>query len=225
MTDFRAASKSIRKARKMKKLIILIIFIFVVVIFIERKVILEKFALINDKIISMVYDNDVNIINKFNNKKLSAEIIHDEMPSEVEKIDIESIDSDTFLIISSDISFAAENMIDGDLMTSWQDGADDFGEGGIIKAYFKESTNVSYIIIYNGNQSCDEEFERNNRLKLIRVSVENQTVEVELEDTMEPQIIKLCGAEESNSVSLEICSVYEGTEYNDTCIAEIEYYR
>ena len=112
-----------------------------------------------------------------------------------------------------------------DFRTIRQDVSGYFGEGGIIKAYFKESINVSYKIIYNGNQSCDEEFERNNRLKLIRVSVENQTVEVELEDTMEPQIIKLCGAEESNSVSLEICSVYEGTEYNDTCIAEIESYR
>lgn len=225
MADFRGAGKSIGGVGKRKKWIILLLIVLVVLFLVKREAITQKFEEIKNNITSTVFEKKKEISEKFKKEDLAADIIYDELPSESEKISIQTADAATTLISSQGISYVAENMIDGDIATSWQDGAEDFGEGNIITLSFGDKTDVSYLVIYNGNQSSKQYYDKNNRLKKINITANKQTVAVTLDDTMDPQIIMLTGAKKCKSISIEICSVYEGTTYNDTCVAEIECYR
>ena len=55
------------------------------------------------------------------------------------------------------------------------------------------------------------------------ISVDGQESEVELADSIDPQIIRLNGAQEVSQIQFKIVSVYNGNEYNDTCVAELQF--
>ena len=52
---------------------------------------------------------------------------------------------------------------------------------------------------------------------------EGQSSNIEFEDSMDPQVIRINGAESVNEVQFEIVSVYSGDKYNDTCVAEVQF--
>ncbi len=140
----------------------------------------------------------------------------------LEKLQIDSITADSVLVSSKGKTYAPENMIDGDLKSSWQEGMEDYGQGCIIT--MKLSGTPGFLVICNGNQKDEGSFYKNNRVRELRISFGNQTTSIELEDSMEPQTFQISGIHDITEMIIEICSVYEGTQYNDTCIAEIECY-
>ena len=225
MADFRGAGKSIGGVGKGKKWIIILLIILAVLFLIKREAIIQKFEEIKNNITTTFTEKRDEISEKFEEEEKSAEVVSDDFTDEVEKITIYTIDADTVLVSSVGNSYVPENMIDGDRTTSWQEGAEDFGEGNNITISFDSRTDISYIVIYNGNQYSEEYYYQNNRLKDINIIVEDEDFPIELEDAMDPQIIKLDGVKECENISLEIVSVYAGSKYNDTCVSEIECYK
>lgn len=74
---------------------------------------------------------------------------------------------------------------------------------------------ISNVYVSYTNPSL---YYKNNRVKKIRISNKNLafTFEVTLADTPNPQIVKLPTPPEE--VSIEILSVYRGTDWDDTCV-------
>ncbi len=194
---------NVNRPGKIIKLILVTIVILLVVFFIKKDAIMRVF--IKEDIVSEL-TNDVAI-------------------SESELISISSVKADSELTSSQGITYGAENIIDGNLATSWQEGSKDFGKNNVISLKFDDDTNISFLVIYNGNQISEEDYKNNNRLKEIEIILDTQKTKIILEDTMQPQIIKLIDADKSKTVSIKIKSVYEGSVYNDTCVSEIKCYK
>lgn len=153
---------------------------------------------------------------------ITAEIVNDDVMG-CKNVSVASISADSVLMSSSGKRYEAENMLDGDETTSWQEGIDGAGEGQTITVEFDADPQVDYIVIYNGNHESEKSYLNNNRICSMIISVDGQESEVELADSIDPQIIRLNGAQEVSQIQFKIVSVYNGNEYNDTCVAELQF--
>lgn len=153
---------------------------------------------------------------------ITAEIVNDDVMG-CKNVSVASISADSVLVSSSGKRYEAENMLDGDETTSWQEGIDGAGEGQTITVEFDADPQVDYIVIYNGNHESEKSYLNNNRICSMIISVDGQESEVELADSIDPQIIRLNGAQEVSQIQFKIVSVYNGNEYNDTCVAELQF--
>lgn len=135
----------------------------------------------------------------------------------------------TSVITSSDLSEnrSGIKMIDDDYSTSWQEGAEGFGEGSCFSLTWDEPVCDGYIVIFNGNQESEASFWNNGRVcqLLIQDGYGNEWT-VQLEDTMEPNILEIKDINDCYGLDFSIVSVYSaGATYEDTCITEIAIYR
>lgn len=245
MTDFEIAGKALRSAgrrRKAFKVFVIIIIFLLVIAFFNRKKINEVLidakdhitAVINDKMneIKGEFKSSKRVDNSLENMEKADENLENNVVKcvlsnddiiELEKIKPVCVEAESELISAKGKDYSANMIIDEDVKTAWQEGEEDFGLGKSILIQF-EKTKLNYIVIYNGNQSNEKAYKKNNRLKAVSIIINEEINEIELEDSMEPQVIRIEGADDVSEVKLEIQSVYEGTAFNDTCIAEIECY-
>lgn len=156
-------------------------------------------------------------------KAISAELTNEDI-SNCQIVNVSSIDADSVLVSSKGNRYEAAYMIDGDTATSWQEGEDGAGEGITFTAGFEGEATVDYIVIYNGNQKSEKLYANNNRICSLKIIIDGQSTTVELADTMDPQIIRLEGADGISQIQFEIVSVYSGNKYNDTCVAEVQFF-
>lgn len=120
--------------------------------------------------------------------------------------------------------YAVENLIDGS-WKSWAEGEEGSGIGTKITFeywhpyHFKNATNYACIDIVNGYGDL-KYFYQNNRVKEMNLWIEK----ILLYDRHVGQLIvlgKYLGDSYVRKLTLEILSVYPGSKYDDTCIAEI----
>lgn len=128
------------------------------------------------------------------------------------------------------------NLIDEDLSTVWAEGV----EGNGVGEWFSVPVHGNRLHIYNGYVSDADLWAKNNRVKKIRMYQEsandldgyqfnyklrsNEVMDdfiFELADTLEEQIIELPHSLSVFDARFEILEVYEGTEYDDTVVAEV----
>lgn len=174
--------------------------------------------------ISTVQEEQEDTLPIVENPVFSAQIIEGDLPAYATLIPIYNASADSVLVTSSGVKFSAENLIDSDLTTSWQEGEADFGYETTIDIELGEYIAVNYLVIYNGNQLSEKKYNQNNRPKDILIAQGEQCVSVTLPDTMSPIVIELTGTEPVDHISIEIMSVYSGSKYNDTCLSEIQCY-
>ena len=122
-------------------------------------------------------------------------------------------------------AYPTSNLFDEEMDTCWQDGVEGYGEGTEFFVTLSESSNVQYIVIQNGRARSDEKFVQNGRVYQLEINNGLFTETVELPDVNTPIAIKVNGWEGVSFVSFKIISVYYGSEYEDTCISEITFYR
>lgn len=137
------------------------------------------------------------------------------------KISIE-VSSSSVLADSKDL-YSAEKAIDNNPLTSWVEGKEDDGAEEWIKISFSYPIEISGVNVKPGYFD-DAFWEKNNRVKEIRLTVfENGNRQVyshTFADQMTLQTIPVKKTS-ANAILLEIVSVFPGTEFNDTCIADI----
>ena len=160
-------------------------------------------------------NNDVNI---------SVSVVELSSLSNLSKVHIESA-SATSSLYTIDTAYDASKLIDGDLNTSWQDGADGFGENEELVFNIGGDKEINYIVIYNGNQISDEHYYNNNRLKDAALVINGVEKNITLPDSKEAQAIQVNCSSTISSIKIVIKSVYAGTVYDDTCISEVEFYK
>jgi len=104
----------------------------------------------------------------------------------------------------------------------WVEGIDGDGVGETISIKWAtyEGGKPGALIISNGFVSYDKPqlYEMNSRVRRIRITdpLGAFSIETELADTPNPQVVFLPSAPEQTDI--EILSVYPGTSWNDTCI-------
>ena len=126
--------------------------------------------------------------------------------------------------------YSAENLIDGS-WKSWAEGEEGSGIGTKITFdfdrpfRFANATNYACIDIVNGYGDL-KNFHQNNRVKEMNLWIDDDPVPVKimLHDRHVGQTIvlrKYLGDRYVSKLTFEILSVYPGSKYDDTCIAEI----
>lgn len=83
---------------------------------------------------------------------------------------------------------------------------------------------VKYLTFCLGNWRSADYAEGNNRPKKIKVTVGELEFEVEFPKEQQEYWLELSSPVPANEVSFEIESVYKGTKWDDTCIAELGIY-
>lgn len=114
--------------------------------------------------------------------------------------------------------------MDGRTETSWQEGVDGDGIGQELVYSFSGEVKVKYLTFCLGNWRSADYAEGNNRPKKIKVTVGELEFEVEFPKEQQEYWLELSSPVPANEVSFEIESVYKGTKWDDTCIAELGIY-
>ena len=173
---------------------------------------------------SAVKTEDTAKVSDSDNKiqSFTVELVNEDT-SDFQAIDVASVEADSVLVSSKGNRYEPKFMIDGDTTTSWQEGEDGAGEGQVFLAKFGDNQKVDYVVIHNGNHKSEKLYYNNNRIKSLNITINDQSANIELEDSMDPQVIRINGAESINEVRFEIVSVYSGDKYNDTCVAEVQF--
>ena len=119
--------------------------------------------------------------------------------------------------------YPLSNAFDSSDNTMWIEGVRGNGIGESIFITLDEMHEVNGITIYNGNRKSSDYYEKYNRVKMIQVTFSDGSQrQFELDDNFyEPCEVNFINPVKTNSLKIEIMEVYEGTTYQDTCIADL----
>ncbi|OFW57520.1 MAG: hypothetical protein A2133_01995 [Actinobacteria bacterium RBG_16_64_13] len=135
-----------------------------------------------------------------------------------------SSNASSTLDATSTNSYRVTNLVDGDLATAWNEGAEGAGLGEWVRFEFSRQMVLTRIEIANGYQKDDERFLGNPRVRSLKVEYSNGTTQlVDLLDTKQFQAITPTG-QPVEWVKLIIVSVYAGDEWEDTALSEVRVY-
>lgn len=118
----------------------------------------------------------------------------------------------------------AAQMVDGDPITSWQEGVPGDGIGENVYFEFKKEYNVKYITFKMGNWRDQDRYNKNNRPRNVLLELGGQEYELSFPDGMTEYMVKFSDGLPASDLYLEIRSVYKGYEWDDTCISEMTVY-
>lgn len=114
---------------------------------------------------------------------------------------------------------------DGDTKTCWVEGVPGLGIGENITYYFNGNYKVSGINIWTGHQKSEDLFFKNARPTAIRViGSDGSNVIYPLNDAMGMQRVTFNNPITVNNIKLVIEKVAPGNKYEDTCIAEVNFF-
>lgn len=114
--------------------------------------------------------------------------------------------------------------VDGNVVTSWQEGADGDGIGEFLNLKLDREYDVRYITLNLGNWRDQQRYDENNVPKTLTIWLDEKsfTIDFPYEKTQFClEFSKDCPASE---IYVRIDDVYEGALWDDTCISEIGIY-
>lgn len=128
--------------------------------------------------------------------------------------------------VSAEGNGAAAQAFDGDLATSWVEGAPGLGRGEWVEARFDKPQRIHQVTVFGGRFSSSQEFKDFGHIEKAIVSwtlVDGTAGEapIWLGDTYEPATVPL-GAE-VKAVRLTLDALYDGARYSETHVAEIAF--
>ncbi len=128
----------------------------------------------------------------------------------------------------SKYSYYVSRLVDGDFSTAWIEGVSGYGAGQTVTFTADRQQLVSGIRIMNGYCRNEDRYYRNSRVKTLRIEIPNDgtsSFDIQLKDQYRTwNNIQFDDPIPSDQVTLTILDVYPGTQYEDTGLAEIEFY-
>jgi len=122
-------------------------------------------------------------------------------------------------------TYYPENVVDNNPVSCWAEGSSGSGIGESFGVSYKNNDKVSIgsIKIMNGCCESEKVYYYNNRIKDVRLYLDNIDVGVfTLSDVYRNyQVIDLGKTYEVKDIILKIESVYHGNKFDDTCISEL----
>ena len=120
---------------------------------------------------------------------------------------------------------SGELTTDGDIKTCWVEGVPGLGIGESILYQFNGNYKVSGLNIWTGHQKSEDLFYKNARPTAIRViGSDGSNVIYPLNDAMGMQRVTFNNPITVNIIKLVIEKVAPGNKYEDTCIAEVNFF-
>jgi hypothetical protein len=128
-------------------------------------------------------------------------------------------------VLAPAIAYAASQLFDSRKEFVWAEGAKGAGENEKLTFTFEDAQKISSIKVWNGYQRSEKHFESNARVKTFEFGVKNGTkAKYSLEDTMEPQTVKLNEVLEGKELELTVLEVYPGKNYKDLVLSELVFF-
>lgn len=112
---------------------------------------------------------------------------------------------------------------DGDPVTSWQHGTEGNGTGQQLRFTFN-TANVRAICLKLGNWRTPDLYRQNSRPSRMQLTLGGETVDVSFTDNMQNHYIVFNRPVPAADILLTITAAYDGVDYNDCCISEMEIY-
>ena len=145
------------------------------------------------------------------------------VPETPQNISISAIEA-TSCLSEYDMTHSADRIHDGTLEQAWVEGAEGQGIGESVTVYFDDYYVIHNLIINAGYQKSEELYYKNSRPHILKVYYSDGGTElIELADFYGTQNIALSYGAATDSIELEIESVYEGNKYQDTVISEVDF--
>ena len=120
---------------------------------------------------------------------------------------------------------SARSAVDNDVITSWQDGVDGYGEGQVIDMWLDKEYQIHCIHFNLGNWRDQQMYNENSRPKQITLYLgPTRSYTVIFPDGMNQYSVLLSADVPASYIRVQIDSVYPGALYDDTCISEISIY-
>ena len=138
-------------------------------------------------------------------------------------INILNSECSSILHDSTNKNYGSTRVLDGDFSTVWSEGVSGYGNGEWIILDFDNIYTVKKIKIVNGLVNKKNGYYNNNRPKSLTLQFSDgssQNINLE-DDNIGYQVVNI-NKVETSYVKFVIDSVYYGTKYDDTCIADIE---
>ena len=138
-------------------------------------------------------------------------------------INILNSECSSILHDSTNKNYGSTKVLDGDFSTVWSEGVSGYGNGEWIILDFDNIYTVKKIKIVNGLVNKKNGYYNNNRPKSLTLQFsDGSSQKINLEDNNTGHQVVNINAVETSYVKFVIDSVYYGTKYDDTCIADIE---
>lgn len=135
-----------------------------------------------------------------------------------------SASASSVLKATSTINYSATNLLDGDLTTAWNEGAEGPGIDEWVRLDFSKPVALARIEIANGYQKDAERFLGNVRVKGMELEYSDGSTQViELLDTEDLQSV---ATEQVSTewIKMTILSVYPDHEWEDAALSEVHVY-
>ncbi len=144
--------------------------------------------------------------------------------------EVQKVNASSSLAIQGKNKYTAQQAEDGTLKTAWIEGKTDSGIGEYIEFYFKRSTEITSVHIYNGYIKSEQAWKDNGRVKKIALYINDTFYAfLELQDNKYEQIFKLpkvIGNRKGGKslvFKFQINEIYKGDKYEDTAISDIRF--
>lgn len=183
-------------------------------------------------VLFVIFSNKKNKRAELNEKmELETEMFTNET-EEATDIIVDAVSMDSLLNVSAtSVLFEAgydhsvQNIIDNNPATAWVEGVTGNGEGEGVTFYFESEQVFTGMKIRNGYQKNNETYIKNARPSVLRIEdKEGNKQFIELSDNRIQQIIEFNEPITTDEISVSIISVYYGSQCEDTCISDIEFY-
>ena len=120
---------------------------------------------------------------------------------------------------------SARSAVDGNTITSWQDGVSGYGEGQVLDMTLDKEYRVHCINFNLGNWRGQQYYNENSRPKQITLYLgTTRHYTVIFPDGMSQYTVMFSADVPASWIRVQIDSVYPGTLYDDTCISEMTIY-
>ncbi|MCX8033215.1 MAG: hypothetical protein N3B14_07520 [Thermoleophilia bacterium] len=135
-----------------------------------------------------------------------------------------SVTSSSALEATSTASYGPTNLVDGDLATAWNEGAEGPGIGEWVRFEFSRQWVLARIEIANGYQKDDERYFGNGRVRSLAIEYSTGTTQlVDLLDSKDIQTI-IPTRQPVEWFKITIVDVYPGKIWDDTALSEVRIY-
>ena len=137
----------------------------------------------------------------------------------------ETSDASSYLIQETDVYYDNQphSAMDGDYITSWQEGAGGLGIGESLWLGYNNPTKISCLVMHLGNWRTSEIYGNNARPKSFRLRIGSWSQEITFKDGMTVKYVTFSEPVEVDELEFVITAVYKGID-EDCCISEIEAY-
>lgn len=115
-------------------------------------------------------------------------------------------------------------LFDGEEETSWQEGVAGYGIGESLEIQFDYAADIEYLSFKLGNWKNDKYYFGNAKPKTMTFIIGDFTGQVTFTGDRTTEWVKLSRPVKADKMTMIIDDVYEGTSWEDTCIAEMGIY-